>query len=114
MTSCVWESKEGWMALLTSSQGTLESFPSLTLTWYDGDLMPPRSEEVPEDIKMGDTYGGALFLHIFLNQRFPEDITVSYKMKSVVCIFRIKFVSIICKGGIEIYIYYSIFLSHFF
>ena len=39
-----------------------EGFPPLTLTWYDGDLMPPRSEEVPEDIKMGDTYGGALFV----------------------------------------------------
>ena len=98
MTSCVWKSKEGWMALLTSAQGTLEGFPPLTLTWYDGGLMPPRSEEVPEDIKMGVTYGGSLFLHIFLNQRFPENITVSGKMKPVVCIFGIKFVCAICKG----------------
>lgn len=39
-----------------------EGFPPLTLTWYDGGLMPPRPEEIPEDIQMGDTYGGALYV----------------------------------------------------
>ncbi len=39
-----------------------EGFPPLTLTWYDGGLMPPRPEEIPSDLKMGDTYGGALYV----------------------------------------------------
>ena len=39
-----------------------EGFPPLTLTWYDGGLMPPRPEELPHDLKMGDTYGGALYV----------------------------------------------------
>jgi hypothetical protein len=39
-----------------------EGFPPLTLRWYDGGLMPPRPEELPDDIKMGDTYGGALYV----------------------------------------------------
>ena len=39
-----------------------EGFPPLTLTWYDGGLMPPRPEELPQDLKMGDTYGGALYV----------------------------------------------------
>ena len=39
-----------------------EDFPPLTLTWYDGGLMPPRPEELPPGTKMGDTYGGALYI----------------------------------------------------
>ena len=39
-----------------------EGFPPVTLTWYDGGLMPPRPEELPQDLKMGDTYGGALYV----------------------------------------------------
>ena len=39
-----------------------EGFPPLNLTWYDGGLMPVRPEEIPENIKMGDDYGGALYV----------------------------------------------------
>jgi len=39
-----------------------EGFPPLSLTWYDGGLMPPHPEEIPQDLKMGDTYGGALYV----------------------------------------------------
>jgi len=39
-----------------------EGFRPLTLIWYDGGLMPPHPEELPDDIKMGDTYGGALYV----------------------------------------------------
>jgi len=39
-----------------------EDFSPLTLMWYDGGLMPPRPEEIPENIKMGDDYGGALYV----------------------------------------------------
>ncbi len=39
-----------------------EGFPPLTLTWYDGGLMPPRPEELPDGLKMGDTFGGALYV----------------------------------------------------
>ncbi len=39
-----------------------QGFPPLTLTWYDGGLMPPRPEELATDAKMGDTYGGALYV----------------------------------------------------
>ena len=39
-----------------------EGFPPLTLTWYDGGLLPARPEELPDDRKMGDTYGGALYV----------------------------------------------------
>ena len=39
-----------------------ERFPALTLKWYDGGLMPPRPEEFPDDLKMGDTYGGAMYV----------------------------------------------------
>jgi hypothetical protein len=34
----------------------------VTLTWYDGGLMPPRPEELPPGVKMGDQYGGALYV----------------------------------------------------
>jgi predicted dehydrogenase len=36
--------------------------PPVTLTWYDGGLMPPRPEELAAEIKMGDTFGGALYI----------------------------------------------------
>ena len=39
-----------------------EGFPPLTLTWYDGGLMPPRPEELSDGIRMGDTFGGALYI----------------------------------------------------
>jgi predicted dehydrogenase len=39
-----------------------EGFPPVTLTWYDGGLMPPRPEELPAGLKMGDQYGGALYV----------------------------------------------------
>jgi predicted dehydrogenase len=39
-----------------------EGFPPLTLTWYDGGLMPPRPEELPDGIRMGDAFGGALYI----------------------------------------------------
>jgi predicted dehydrogenase len=39
-----------------------ESFPPVTLTWYDGGLMPPRPDELAPGIKMGDQYGGALYV----------------------------------------------------
>ncbi len=35
---------------------------SVKLTWYDGGLMPERPEELEEGIRMGDTYGGALYV----------------------------------------------------
>lgn len=34
----------------------------VTLTWWDGGLMPPRPEELEEGKRMGDADGGALFL----------------------------------------------------
>jgi predicted dehydrogenase len=37
-------------------------FPPLKLTWYDGGLMPATPEELPPGAKMGDTYGGALYI----------------------------------------------------
>ena len=39
-----------------------EGFPPVTLTWYDGGLMPPRPEELAPNVQMGDTYGGALYI----------------------------------------------------
>lgn len=39
-----------------------EGFPPLRLVWYDGGLMPQRPAELEPGRKMGDTYGGILFL----------------------------------------------------
>jgi hypothetical protein len=39
-----------------------EGFPPLKLVWYDGGLMPSRPEELEEGRRMGDTYGGALYI----------------------------------------------------
>jgi predicted dehydrogenase len=39
-----------------------EGMPPVTLTWWDGGLMPPRPEELEEGRKMGDDDGGALFI----------------------------------------------------
>jgi predicted dehydrogenase len=39
-----------------------ENMPPVTLTWWDGGLMPPRPEELEEGRKMGDEDGGALLV----------------------------------------------------
>ncbi len=49
-------------SLVTYKFPAREGFPPLTLTWYDGGLMPPRPEELAPELKMGDTYGGALYV----------------------------------------------------
>jgi predicted dehydrogenase len=49
-------------SIVTYTFPSREGFPALTLTWYDGGLMPPRPEELPDDRQMGDTYGGALYV----------------------------------------------------
>jgi len=38
------------------------NMPPLKLTWYDGGLMPERPEELEEGRKMGDKFGGALYI----------------------------------------------------
>ncbi|HUU37140.1 MAG TPA: Gfo/Idh/MocA family oxidoreductase [Candidatus Desulfaltia sp.] len=49
-------------SLVTYSFPAREGFPPLKLTWYDGGLMPPTPEGLAEGLKMGDTYGGALYV----------------------------------------------------
>lgn len=39
-----------------------EGMAALTLTWWDGGLMPPRPEELAEGEMMGDSDGGVLFI----------------------------------------------------
>jgi predicted dehydrogenase len=39
-----------------------EDLPPLKLTWYDGGLMPERPEELEPGRKMGDQYGGVLYV----------------------------------------------------
>lgn len=39
-----------------------ETMPELTLTWWDGGLMPPRPAELEEGRQMGDSDGGVLFI----------------------------------------------------
>jgi len=39
-----------------------QEMPELTLHWYDGGLMPETPEELEADRKMGDTYGGVLYI----------------------------------------------------
>ncbi len=39
-----------------------EGLPPLSLTWWDGGLMPPRPEELEEGRQMGDSDGGVLFI----------------------------------------------------
>jgi len=39
-----------------------EGFPPLKLTWYDGGLRPPRPVELEAGRKMGDQFGGALYV----------------------------------------------------
>lgn len=41
---------------------TRENMVALTLTWWDGGLMPPRPEELEEGRRMGDADGGVLFI----------------------------------------------------
>jgi predicted dehydrogenase len=36
--------------------------PPLTVVWYDGGLVPERPEELEPDRRMGDQYGGALYI----------------------------------------------------
>ncbi|HVC93427.1 MAG TPA: Gfo/Idh/MocA family oxidoreductase [Pirellulales bacterium] len=38
------------------------NMPPLTLTWYDGGLLPPRPEELPDDQPIGDKFGGTLYV----------------------------------------------------
>jgi hypothetical protein len=49
-------------SLVTYHFPAREGFPPLKLMWYDGGLMPPRPEELPDGEPMGDTYGGALYI----------------------------------------------------
>jgi len=49
-------------SLVTYKFPAREGFPPLKLTWYDGGLMPPRPEELPEEQRMGDQFGGALYV----------------------------------------------------
>ena len=39
-----------------------EGLPPVSLTWWDGGLMPPRPEELEEGRQMGDSDGGVLFI----------------------------------------------------
>ncbi|MBN2090420.1 Gfo/Idh/MocA family oxidoreductase [candidate division KSB1 bacterium] len=39
-----------------------DEMPPLKLIWYDGGLMPERPEELEPGRKMGDQYGGALYI----------------------------------------------------
>jgi predicted dehydrogenase len=39
-----------------------EGMPPVTLHWYDGGLMPETPEELEPGRKMGDTYGGVLYV----------------------------------------------------
>jgi predicted dehydrogenase len=39
-----------------------EQMPPVTLHWYDGGLMPETPAELEEGRKMGDTYGGVLYI----------------------------------------------------
>lgn len=39
-----------------------EGQPPLSLTWWDGGLLPPRPEELEEGRQMGDSDGGVLFI----------------------------------------------------
>lgn len=36
--------------------------PPVNLTWYDGGLLPPRPEELPDDEPMGNENGGVIFV----------------------------------------------------
>jgi len=49
-------------SLVTYGFPAREGFPPLKLTWYDGGLMPPRPDVIPDDVRMGDAYGGALYV----------------------------------------------------
>lgn len=36
--------------------------PPVTVTWYDGGMMPPRPEELPDDMPLGNKNGGVIFV----------------------------------------------------
>ncbi len=42
--------------------GARGEMPPLKLVWYDGGLMPERPEELEPGMKMGDTYGGVVYI----------------------------------------------------
>ncbi|MBI5385394.1 MAG: Gfo/Idh/MocA family oxidoreductase [Verrucomicrobia bacterium] len=42
--------------------GPRGNLPPLTLTWYDGGLMPPRPEELEDDDEMGQSGNGTIFV----------------------------------------------------
>jgi predicted dehydrogenase len=42
--------------------GAREGMPPVKMTWYDGELMPARPQELEEGRKMGSKNGGALFV----------------------------------------------------
>ena len=39
-----------------------ENMPEVTMTWWDGGLMPPRPEVLEKGRRMGDSDGGVLFM----------------------------------------------------
>ncbi len=42
--------------------GARGNMPPVKLTWYDGGLTPPRPAELEEDRKMGNMFGGVIFI----------------------------------------------------
>lgn len=36
--------------------------PEVTVTWFDGGILPPRPAGIPEDARLGDNDGGSLFI----------------------------------------------------
>ncbi|MHC4302215.1 MAG: Gfo/Idh/MocA family protein [Planctomycetota bacterium] len=42
--------------------GAREGMPPVKMTWYDGELMPPKPDELEEGRRMGSRNGGALFV----------------------------------------------------
>ena len=39
-----------------------DGMPKVKLTWWDGGMMPPRSDDLEEGRQMGDSDGGVLFI----------------------------------------------------
>ena len=50
-----------WAEVVTYEFAAREGLGPLTLTWWDGGLMPPRPPELEPGRKMGDNDGGVLF-----------------------------------------------------
>lgn len=51
-----------WAEMITYEFPQRGKFPPVTLTWYDGGLLPPRPEELPAGRMLGDAGGGGLFV----------------------------------------------------